>query len=77
MKTAQYIDGVGQVHFINGMIRMDMIVLEPRQGEEAPIPADAGQIVMTPQGFLTMLGSMQQLADKLAEAGIFQTVEKQ
>ena len=76
MNNAQYIDGVGQVHFINGMIRMDMIVLKPQQEGEAPIPEGAGQIVMTPQGFLTMLGSMQQLADKLAEAGIFQKVQQ-
>ena len=71
MEEVRYIDGMMQAHFINGMVRMDTFILRPQQGGE-PVPADAGQIVMTPQGFLSMLASMQQLADKLVEAGVLQ-----
>lgn len=71
MSEVKYIDGMAQAHFINGMIRMDTFILKPQQGAE-PVPSDAGQLVMTPQGFLSMLASMQQLADKLVEAGVLQ-----
>lgn len=71
-----YIDGIRQVHFIGGMIRMDTFVLQTQEGDK-PVPAAVGQIVMTPQGFLSMLGSMQQLADKLVEAGVLQKTQQQ
>ena len=71
MNNTTYIDGVSQAHFIDGLVRMDTFILSPRQGGE-PVPSEAGQLVMTPQGFLSMLGSMQQLADKLVEAGVLQ-----
>ena len=71
MNNTTYIDGVKQAHFIGGMVRMDMFILLPGQGGESA-PVESGQLVMTPQGFLSMLGSMQQLADKLVEAGVLQ-----
>ncbi len=64
-----YIDGISQIHFLNNMVRMDTFVLAPASGEE-PRQEKTGQIVMTPQGFLSALGAMQQLADRLVEAGV-------
>ena len=74
MKMRHYIDGFSQVHFVGGMIRIDTFVLDPRQEAEAVIE-DAGQLVMTPQVFVGALEAMQQLADKLAEAGVLQRQE--
>ena len=74
--SAQYIDGISQVHFMNGMIRIDLFALQPQPNAE-PVQEKAGQLVMTPQGFLSALGAMQQLADKLAEAGVIQKVQQQ
>lgn len=76
MKTTTFIDGVSQVHFINGMIRLDTFVLQGQQGAE-PVQVENAQLVLTPQGFLAMLGATQQLADKLAEAGILQKQPQQ
>ena len=73
--SAQYIDGISQVHFMNGMIKMDLFTLQPQPDAE-PLQEKAGQLVMTPQGFLSALGAMQQLADKLVEAGIIQKTQQ-
>ena len=71
--ASKYIDGISQIHFLNNMIRLDTFVLSPTSGAD-PQQVPAGQIVMTPQGFLSALGAMQQLADKLVESGVFQKV---
>ena len=70
---SKYIDGISQIHFLNNMVRMDAFVLAPAPNQE-PNQESAGQIVMTPQGFLSALGAMQQMADKLVENGILQKV---
>ncbi len=66
-----YIDGISRIHFINGMVRMEAFLLEP-QAEGEPAQAGAGQLIMTPQGFLSALGAMQQLAQRLEESGVIQ-----
>ncbi len=71
MKEDIYLDGIQQVHFIGGMVRMDMFLFAP-QPDADPIQKDAGRLIMTPQGFLSALDAMQQLAAKLAEAGVIQ-----
>ena len=75
MESEQYIDGFSQIHFIGGMMRLDMIVLTPQPGAE-PLARAAGLIVMTPQAFISTLGAMQQFAGKLAEAGVLQEIPK-
>ncbi len=75
MRTEQFIDGFQQIHFIGGMVRLDMFLLTPQEGEE-PRQDPAGQLIMTPQGFVTALNAMQQLADKLVEAGILEKISE-
>jgi hypothetical protein len=36
------------------------------------VQEEGTQLIFTPQGFLGMLGAMQQLAEKLADAGLLQ-----
>ncbi|MBR4606547.1 MAG: hypothetical protein IKO41_10040 [Lachnospiraceae bacterium] len=72
MQEQRYIDGFSQVHFVGGMVRIDTFVLAPRPDAE-PAQEDAGQLIMTPQAFVGALNAMQQLAAKLAEAGVLQT----
>ncbi len=67
--NSTYIDGIRQIHFINGMVRMDAFVLTHASGGEQK-QENAGQIVMTPQGFLSALSAMQQLADRMVQAGV-------
>ena len=71
MKSVTFLDGVSQVHLINGNIRLDTFILQGKQGAE-PVQEENAQLVLTPQGFLAMLGAMQQLAEKLTEAGLLQ-----
>ena len=73
MKSEQYIDGFSQIHFIGGMVRLDMFILTPQPGAE-PQSSAAGRIVMTPQAFLSSMEAMQQFVDKLAEAGVLRKV---
>ena len=69
-KQEVFADGIGQIHFAGGMIRFDFVTLQPEQEGKAPIPASNLRIIMPPQGFLNTFNSMQQLIDKLIEAGV-------
>ncbi len=71
MPSTIYADGFSQVHFTGGMVRMDAYVLGFREGQN-PAAEEGCRIVMTPQAFVDALGAMQQLAARLAEAGILQ-----
>ena len=74
MRSEQFIDGFQQVHFLGGMVRIDTFRLTPQQDAE-PLQELAGQIIMTPQGFVTALNALQQLADKLIDVGILKNNE--
>lgn len=76
MDSDKYIDGLTQIHFIGGMVRADMFVFGPNEGGE-PSQESAGRLIMTPQGFISALNSMQQLADRLVEAGVLQKNRQQ
>ncbi len=66
-----YADGIGQIHFVGGMVRFDFITLQPDpKGKGEPTPVYNERIIMPPQGFLSAFNSMQQLIDKLLEAGV-------
>ncbi|MHB9139520.1 MAG: hypothetical protein ACYC4Q_08960 [Victivallaceae bacterium] len=71
VKTEIYADGIGQIHFAGGMVRFDFVTLQPdANGKKEPVPLCNERIVMPPQGFLNGFNSMQNLIDKLLEAGI-------
>lgn len=72
MKKEIYADGVGQIHFAGNMVRFDFITLQPGAEGDAPKPEPSERVIMPPQGFLSMFNSMQQLIDKLVEAGVLQ-----
>ncbi len=76
MKPVTFIEGVSQVHFINGNIRLDTFMLQGQQDAE-PQRVENAQLIFTPQGFLSALGAMQHLAEKLAEAGVLQKNQPQ
>ena len=70
MKTEYYVDGIGQIHFAGNMVRFDCVTLQPGADGQAPTPAPCFRVIMPPQGFLAAFNSMQQLIDKLVEAGV-------
>ena len=70
-----FADGVGQIHFAGGMVRYDFVTLQPEENAQAPVPQSNVRVIMPPQGFLAAFNSMQQLIDKLVEAGVLQKNE--
>ena len=74
-KKEIFADGIGQIHFAGGMVRYDFVTLQPEADGQAPVPQGSVRIIMPPQGFLSAFNSMQQLIDKLLEAGVLQKNE--
>ena len=74
-KKEIYADGVGQIHFAGGMVRYDFVTLQPTEDGKAPEAKSNVRVIMPPQGFLNAFNSMQQLIDKLLEAGVLQKNE--
>lgn len=69
-KKEIFADGIGQIHFAGNMVRLDFVTLQPEESEKAPVPQSNLRIIMPPQGFLAAFNSMQQLIDRLVEAGV-------
>ncbi|MDD3118475.1 MAG: hypothetical protein PHQ27_04815 [Victivallales bacterium] len=70
-----FADGIGQIHFAGGMVRFDFITLQPGKDGSEPTPEYKERIIMPPQGFLNAFQSMQNLIDKLLDAGVLQKNE--
>jgi len=75
-KKEIFVDGIGQIHFAGNMVRFDFVSLQPEADGKAPVPQSDVRIIMPPQGFLSAFNSMQQLIDKLVEAGVLQKKEE-
>ena len=67
-----YADGVGQIQFAAGMVRCNFISLLPEKDGKTLTAKNRFHLVMPPQGLLNTFNSMQQLIDKLLEAGVLQ-----
>ena len=74
-KKEIFADGIGQIHFAGNMVRFDFVTLQPEADGKAPVPQSNIRVIMPPQGFLSAYNSMQQLIDKLLEAGVLQKNE--
>ncbi len=74
-KKEIFADGIGQIHFAGGMVRYDFVTLQPGEEGKAPEAKSNVRVIMPPQGFLSAFNSMQQLIDKLLEAGVLQKNE--
>jgi len=76
-KQEIFVDGIGKIHFSGGMVRFDLITLEPAEEQgEAPIPEEKVRIIMPPDGFLATFNTMQRLIDQLLEAGVLKKRDK-
>ena len=70
-----FADGIGQIHFAGGMIRFDLMTLQPGEEGQPPVPKAHTRLIMPIQGFLATFNSMQQIFDKLVEAGVLKKNE--
>ena len=74
-KKEIFADGIGQIHFAGGMVRFDFVTLQPQAEGKEPIPEANVRVIMPTQGFLAAFDSMQQLINKLVEAGVLKKNE--
>ena len=58
-----------------GMVRFDFVTIQPEAEGKAPSVQPGIRVIMPPQGFLGAFNSMQQLIDKLLEAGVLQKTD--
>ena len=74
-KKEIFADGIGQIHFAGNMGRFDFVTLQPSEEGKAPVAESKIRVIMPPQGFLGAFDSMQQLINKLVEAGVLKKNE--
>ena len=66
-----YSDGIGNIHMVGGMVKMDLVSLEPALNEkDSPVPKITERVVMSPDGFLKSFTLMQKLVAQLEEKGL-------
>jgi hypothetical protein len=67
-----YTDGISNLEVSNGMVRMDLYSLSGKEKEAdgAPSKVERQRIIMSPQGFLECFSTMQNMFQKLEEAGL-------
>ncbi|MCF7792126.1 MAG: hypothetical protein K9L78_05030 [Victivallales bacterium] len=74
-KQEIFVDGIGKIHFTGGMVRYDLVTMEPDENGKNPTPEDKVRIIMPPDGFLATFNTMQRLIDQLLEAGVLKKNE--
>lgn len=70
-KKEIFTDGIGQIHFTGGMVRYDYVTFQPAGEGEAAGTESSIRIIMPPQGFLEAYNAMNQMVEKMIEAGVF------
>ena len=75
MKPEIFADGFTSVTFRNGMVRMELGSLPMTEGEGQAKLDGHHRLVLTPQGFLQGLSLMQDLARRLADAGVLRKAD--
>ncbi|MBF0454268.1 MAG: hypothetical protein HQL72_05540 [Magnetococcales bacterium] len=79
MKSEVYYEGIGEMGFHLGMVRMNLMGLDISQKDAngRPLPVVQDQAVMSLRGFLASLAAMQSMADKLVEAKVLRRTEQE
>nr|VFJ65263.1 MAG: hypothetical protein BECKFW1821B_GA0114236_11026 [Candidatus Kentron sp. FW] len=75
MTNEIYADGIGEIAFAQGVVRIDLVSLSPeyRGGDDSPPKFEFKQrIIMSPEGFLRSFDIMQGLVGQLLEKGVIQ-----
>ena len=75
-KKEIYVDGVEKIHFLGGLVRVDFGTLQPNEADpEKPGIEFTQRLITTPDGFLRIYNSIQQLADHLLKQGVLKKTE--
>ena len=67
-----FADGIGEITLAGGMVRMDLVSLTGKQGDQGNEPRlePTRRIIMPPDGFLRSFGAMENLVKQLVDAGL-------
>ncbi|CCG40315.1 conserved hypothetical protein [Magnetospirillum molischianum DSM 120] len=69
MTPEVFADGVGRVDFSGGIVRIELVSLEPTEEGQGRLEVRQ-RVVMPVDGFLKSLMTMGDLVNKLVEAGV-------
>jgi hypothetical protein len=73
-----FADGFSNISFVNGMVRIDLASTPPGP-VSGGTPAQAEvhhRVVLTPRAFLQSMGMMQDLLQKLVDAGVVRRTDQ-
>jgi len=76
IKQELFTDGIEQINYSSNMVRMDFMTLQPTYNNENPIAEVNFRVIMTTHAFLDVYNNMQQLINKLIDAGVLSKQEK-
>ncbi|MEQ8222963.1 MAG: hypothetical protein ABRQ37_11725 [Candidatus Eremiobacterota bacterium] len=75
MKPEKYVDGVEKIHFLGGLVRIDFGTLQPNADKpDQPALEFSERLITTPEGFLRIYNSIQQMAEHLIKQGVLKKV---
>jgi hypothetical protein len=74
MQTEVFADGISEVNIASGIVRINFVSLSATEKDEKgnPVRELRQRVVMTPPGVLELYAAMQQVIEKLIEAGTIQ-----
>jgi len=72
MQDQIFIDGIGEVRLVDGIIRMDLVALSARRRtkEGGPPPEFVTQLVMSPDAFMRMIRGLGETVRTLQDRGV-------
>lgn len=79
MATHRFVDGIGEVRLSGGMIRIDLITLSAteRDADGNPVPEVQEQLVLAPEGFMQMFGTLANTIQQMEEDGLLVADEEE
>ncbi len=70
-----YIDGIGKIDFVGGVVRLELVALESTEEGKEPVPEVRQKLVMPARGLLQSLSVIQNMVQKMVDAGVIQQVD--
>ncbi|CCQ73521.1 hypothetical protein [Magnetospira sp. QH-2] len=77
MDDQVFFDGIEDVYFVGGMIRIDFFCYSPseRDSDGRPAPAFKQQLVLSPKAFAQSFAMQERMMRTLAERGVVTPLE--
>ena len=70
-----YVDGVGKIDFVGGVVRLELVALQSDDSGAEPKPEVRQRLVMPARGLLQSLSVIQNMVQKMVDAGVVQQTD--